>query len=304
MSVARMSAVLVLAGWSLGTVVAPGMAVGQEGSLDEESQEIKRQLPSLIEMVGEESEQAMDMGLERMDEAEGDSAAEGMGEVAEPDGTSEWVETEGALFGALTDEAVVSESVEGELEEGMRFVKDVVGACPRDLLRKLLVSAVGQQDTLAALAVEREVLKLCHERQLLVTGLLETEGKLRELVALPVEDEEVVVEDVVSQLLSVTVPEKVVVEAVEVVEEKKEAPPPPQYTWFSVMGSLGVLRAGVSDGSKVWFVGEGARLPGGVRVLAITARPPGVRVSGAADELLSYGPYPSGAIVVSEGGAP
>ena len=197
----------------------------------------------------------------------------------------------------------MSESVEGELEEGMRFVKDVVGACPRDLLRKLLVSAVGQQDTLAALAVEREVLKLCHERQLLVTGLLETEAKLRELVALPVEEEEVVVEDVVSQLLSVKVPEKVVVEVV-AAEKKKEAPPPPQYKWFSVMGSLGVLRAGVSDGSKVWFVGEGARLPGGVRVLGITARPPGVRVSGAVDELLSYGPYPSGAIVVSEGGAP
>ena len=304
--------VLVFAGWSLAALTLPGAAVGQEGSVGEEPREIEGDRPSVSEMAGEEVERSIDMGLERMDEVEGDSAVERAGDVVEADGTPEWVETdetpgwvetEGALFGTLTDEAVESESVEEEMEEGMRFVKDVVGACPRDLLRKLLVSAVGQQDTLAALAVEREVLKLCHERQLLVTGLLETEAKLRELVALPVEDEEVVVEDVVSQLLSVKVPEKVVVEVV-AAEKKKEAPPPPRYTWFSVMGSLGVLRAGVSDGSKVWFVGEGARLPGGVRVLAITARPPGVRVSGAADELLSYGPYPSGAIVVSEGGAP
>lgn len=296
---------LVFAGWSLAALTLPGVAVGQEGSVGGESREVEEDRPALSEMVEEEVEQAIDMGLEAMDGMEGDSVVERAGDVVQPDEMPERVEPEGVLFGTLTDEAVESESVEEEMEEGVRFVKDVVGACPRDLLRKLLVSAVGQQDTLAALAVEREVLKLCHERQLLVTGLLETEAKLRELVALPVEDEEVVVvEDVVSQLLSVKAPEKVVVEVVEVVQKKKEAPPPPRYTWFSVLGSLGVLRAGVSDGSKVWFVGEGARLPGGVRVLEIVARPPGVRVSGAADELLSYGPYPAGAIVVSEGGAP
>ena len=296
--------VLVFAGWSLAALTLPGAAVGQEGMLGGEPGEIERERPSLSEMAGEEVEWSIDRGLERMDGVEGDSAVERAGDVVEPDGTSEWVETEGALFGTLTDEAAASESGEAVMEEGMRFVKEVGGACPRDLLRKLLASAVGEQDTLAALAVEREVLKLCHERQLLVGGLLETEAKLRELVALPVEDEEVVVEDVVSQLLSVTVPEKVVVEVVEAGEKKKEAPPPPRYTWFSLMGSFGVLRAGVSDGSKVWFVGEGDALPGGVRVLEIVGRPPGVRVSGAVDELLSYGAYPVGAVVVFEGAVP
>ena len=299
-----------LAGWSLAALTLaaltlPGAVLGQEGVLGAAPGEIEGERPSLSEMAGEEVEPSIDRGLERMDEVEGDSAVERAGDVGQPEGTFEWVETEGALFGTLTDEVMESESGEEVMEEGMRFVKEVVGACPRDLLRKLLASAVGEQDTLAALAVEREVLKLCHERQLLVGGLLETEAKLRELVALPVEDEEVVVEeDVVSQLLSVTVPEKVVVEVVEAGEKKKEAPPPPRYTWFSLMGSFGVLRAGVSDGSKVWFVGEGDALPGGVRVLEIVGRPPGVRVSGAADELLSYGAYPVGAVVVFEGAAP
>ena len=178
MRVAGVRTVLLLVGWSLAGVVAPRAAVGQEGVLGGEPGEIERERPSLSEMAGEEVEWSIDRGLERMDEVEGDSAVERAGDVVEPDGTSEWVETEGALFGTLTDEAAASESGEAVMEEGMRFVKEVVGACPRDLLRRLLAGAVGEQDTLAALAVEREVLKLCHERQLLVGGLLETEAKL------------------------------------------------------------------------------------------------------------------------------
>ena len=55
----------------------------------------------------------------------------------------------------------------------------------------------------------------------------------------------------------------------------------PRYAWFSIIGTAGALRAGISDGTGVWFVREGDALPGGAHVAAIAARPPAVRVSAA-----------------------
>ena len=53
----------------------------------------------------------------------------------------------------------------------------------------------------------------------------------------------------------------------------------PRYAWFSIIGTADALRAGVTDGTGVWFVREGDALPGGATVAAIAARPPAVRVS-------------------------
>ena len=75
---------------------------------------------------------------------------------------------------------------------------------------------------------------------------------------------------------------------------KAAAPKPPAYAWFSILGTPGRLRAGVSDGRRVWFVREGDRLPGAVRIERITARPPGVRVKGASRGALPYGARPAG----------
>ena len=50
----------------------------------------------------------------------------------------------------------------------------------------------------------------------------------------------------------------------------------------------GNLRAGVTDGRRVWFVREGDPLPGDVRVGRIAARPPGVQIEGADDSALPY----------------
>ena len=61
--------------------------------------------------------------------------------------------------------------------------------------------------------------------------------------------------------------------------EEPETPPAPRYGWFSIIGTAGALRAGVTDGTGVWFVREGDSLPGGAHVAAIAARPPAVRVS-------------------------
>lgn len=64
----------------------------------------------------------------------------------------------------------------------------------------------------------------------------------------------------------------------------------PEYGWFAVMGSGGDLRAAVTDGDMVWRVRAGESLPGGVTVVAVEARPPGVRVRGWTSDRLPYRP--------------
>ena len=77
---------------------------------------------------------------------------------------------------------------------------------------------------------------------------------------------------------------------------KADTPKPPAWSWFSIIGTAGDLRAGVSDGSRVWFVREGDRLPGAVTVERIAVRPPGVHVDGTDETVLPYRPRPEGAI--------
>ena len=57
----------------------------------------------------------------------------------------------------------------------------------------------------------------------------------------------------------------------------------PRYAWFSIIGTAGALRAGVTDGTGVWFVRKGDPLPGGARIVEIAGRPPGVRMTGAGE---------------------
>ena len=72
----------------------------------------------------------------------------------------------------------------------------------------------------------------------------------------------------------------------------------PRYAWFSIIGTAGALRAGISDGADVWFVREGDPLPGGATIAAIAGRPPGVRVTGAGESgeaaLLPFRARPGG----------
>ena len=77
---------------------------------------------------------------------------------------------------------------------------------------------------------------------------------------------------------------------------KADAPKPPSWSWFSIIGIAGDLRAGISDGARAWFVREGDRLPGAVTVERIAVRPPGVHVGGADEAALPYRPRPDGAI--------
>ena len=169
----------------------------------------------------------------------------------------------------------------------------VIAGCPRDLLTRLLAGVAERQDALSALAIEHETLKLCHERQLIVTGIFETEAQLRALRA-PAEPAAAnrspavaaTVPSVMPQLN--TVPAKLPAPSTTARKPAKAAPAAPRYGWFSIVGMAGDLRAGVTDGRRVWFVREGDPLPGDVRVGRIAARPPGVQIEGSDDRALPY----------------
>ena len=171
----------------------------------------------------------------------------------------------------------------------------VVFGCPRGMLTALLAGATERSDAAAALAIERETLTLCRERQEIVTRIFQLEEELTALLEKPEDspataaptpaDEAAAAPRAISQLGSLggtgqSPPSR---EAAE--------PPPRSYAWFSIIGTPGRLLAGVSDGRRAWFVREGDRLPGAGVVERIEARPPGVHAGGTA---LPYGPRPSG----------
>ena len=175
--------------------------------------------------------------------------------------------------------------------------------CPRALLRRLLAGAASEADALTALGIEREVLILCRERQEIVTGLFEAEARLREL--------RTPVEAPVKAAPAAAAPRKPAPALRESAAPRPAQPSPlraalagaaeakaaPAYGWFSIIGTAGALRAGVTDGTGVWFVHEGDALPGGGTVAAISGRPPAVRMAGAdgaARELLPYRARPGG----------
>ena len=147
-----------------------------------------------------------------------------------------------------------------------------MGECARDLLRTRLATAVAGDDVLAALAIEGELLTLCNKRQELVAEVLENEERLAALQPdEPLVDETTIV---------------TVFEAPDIPE------PPPDYGWFSILGTSGDLRAGITDGTDTWWVREGTTLPGDIAIVAIHTRPPGVRVAGAASHVLPWRPPP------------
>ena len=198
----------------------------------------------------------------------------------------------------------------------------VAEGCPRALLRRLLAGAAGEADALSALGIEREILTLCRERQEIVAGLFETEARLSELreagrgpepetpataaSAVPAPRAEAagaapaVARAAASPLrVALGAAEKAneagiraakpqgqsLVQAPARVSPAQVSPAQvsPRYAWFSIIGTAGALRAGISDGTGVWFVREGDALPGGATVAAIAGRPPAVRVTGAGE---------------------
>jgi len=188
----------------------------------------------------------------------------------------------------------------------------VLHGCPRALLASLLAEATETADAVSALAIERETLALCRERQEIVNGIVALEGELRELlteaqketgtpgtIASPTGSADLPIVKVSAPVRVIEMPAPAPVRAETEETDTALAPQPPAYSWFSIVGTAGDLRAGVSDGrnggTSVWFVREGDRLPGGVTVTRIVARPPGVHVGGAVEAALPYSPRHSGA---------
>ena len=168
----------------------------------------------------------------------------------------------------------------------------VVDGCRRDVLTRLLAGAAAREDALSALAIEQEILKLCHERQQIVTGIFEAEAQLRSLRT-PVEPPAAAISRTPVSVPAV-VPQLSAAPTTPVRKLVKTAPKQPRYGWFSIIGMAGALRAGITDGRRVWFVREGDPLPGAVRVGRIAARPPGVRLKGGDDGALPYRARPGG----------
>ena len=162
-----------------------------------------------------------------------------------------------------------------------------VDGCPRALLRRLLAGAADEGGALTALGIEREVLTLCRERQEIVAGLFETEARLRELrgESGALSPAPAVVQVTTPALERETAPSRpsplqpALTATPEGPESREETGP--AYGWFSIIGTAGALRAGITDGTGVWFVREGDALPDGSNVVAIASRPPGVRIGEA-----------------------
>ena len=179
----------------------------------------------------------------------------------------------------------------------------VVFGCPRALLSALLAGAAETGDAVSALAIERETLALCRERQEIVTGIVTLEGELRALLAESRGETAAPAHSAVAPIVKESTPVRVVrhlspsPDRAEPAEAATvDTPKPPAWSWFSIIGTAGDLRAGISDGARVWFVREGDRLPGAVTVERIAVRPPGVHVGGADEAALPYRPRPDGAI--------
>ena len=200
-------------------------------------------------------------------------------------------------------------------------VGGVLHGCPRALLVSLLRGAAETGDAVSALAIERETLALCRERQEVVNGIVALEGELGTLLAearakaegpvsgtvsVTVADTPIVKESTPVRVVSLPPPSSVVGEAPKEAEAPEDTAPPAYY-WFSIIGTAGDLRAGIGDGERggasVWFVREGDRLPGEVLITGIGTKPPGVRIGGAGEASLPYRPRAIDASIPSSGNA-
>ena len=185
--------------------------------------------------------------------------------------------------------------------------------CPREQIVRMLETAVEASEISASMGLEREVLQLCRDRWTVLRELMDAEQSLaeillrsrveREKAALALEEErrEAIARAEAARQVAVEAAraaerrrlEAAAVQeeepAVVVVPEPEPEPDPHEiYAWFSIVGSAGSLRAGVTDGAGRWWVREGDELADGARIAAISSRPPRVRISGGPASGLPY----------------
>ncbi len=245
---------------------------------------------------------------------------DGFSEVATYDWRSlaRHVGWEEAMKAPVQSEPVVGPRVASE-ESGPppRSLPGAAAACRRDVLARLLRTAIERSDVVTALGIEKETLALCRDRQKLVAEIVEADRRIAEAIGDDGSAEAkekvpgAVAVKTVAQLASVSpAPSAAMAQSPyprrsgdelrqgaraesnvrgsapggnegpgrEAVGRRER---PASWSWFSMIGRSGKLVAGVTDGLGSWFVSEGDRLPGGGLVKRISARPPVVEVSGA-----------------------
>ena len=190
--------------------------------------------------------------------------------------------------------------------------------CPRDKIARMLGAAVDEFEVSSSLELEREVLVLCRDRWSVLEQIMDSELSLvealrndraaREKAALELEELRRVARARIEGArqgaieaariaeqrrleveAALSAPAPVVEKAVPVVTEPELHE---RYSWFTMIGGAGELRAGVTDGTERWMVGVGDRLPGGLRITGITARPPRVTVAGGPSSGLRFEKLP------------
>ena len=255
------------------------------------------------ERDGEADDGVSEPGVEGTEDVVPAAAEDGLSDLAEPENVAEQPPPPGdaGISAGVADAPVGAEEAGsssllgylGERKEAPPPVAPAPGVgeaaaalfgCPRSVLEDLLRAATAKADVVSSLEIEREVLTLCAERQVLVVTILEAEAELARLwqesrgpAPEAVRPEPA---DVLAQLTEFQ--GEPVLEFVEEPVEPEPEPEPepelPSYGWFSIFGTAGDLRAGVSDGREVWFVRETDVLPGGVVVDWIGVSPPAVHV--------------------------
>ena len=169
--------------------------------------------------------------------------------------------------------------------------REVLEECPREHLRAVYLQAVERHEVVDLAAVEVEVLKLCRERQELISEILRGEGELADLLAERADQADAAASGPDAGPLPELLPASgspVSGAAGEGAQGTSSSgshaaasgePSLPPYRWFTVYGSGRELIAGVTDGVERWWVRAGDELPGGVEVLSVRARPVSVRAA-------------------------
>ena len=182
--------------------------------------------------------------------------------------------------------------------------QELLEKCPREHLREVYLEAVERHEMVDLAAVEVEVLKLCRERQGLISEIVRGEKELTELLtqhaagartppSAPLAD---------SGGLPALLPaggqrSPMVANGEQPASSsaissrtglgRRDAP---TYRWFTVYGSGNALVAGVTDGLERWWVQAGDRLPGGVEVISVGVRPISVRAASGGRQWQLSGP--------------
>ena len=181
--------------------------------------------------------------------------------------------------------------------------------CPRAALREMMVSATSHKDVGDVAALELEVLRLCNERQKLLVRVMEGEARLAELrgVKRAGRAEPGANSMMVGLLDGLPSPSKasdqpwpsgvpeptspsLLLESARVPRSSADDMSSAKLRWTTVYGSAGNWVAGMTDGTKTWYLRVGDELPSGVRVESIRNRPPGVRVGLDGEEWQIPGP--------------